>query len=176
MTIQIHPIAPTGKLPVGVTTYQLVDVSHTEIFSDDPRQKRDIPLQIWYPAASTENARTLFGQSALPWGSLVCPPASMAEFVQSRAESLQLPKLVGEISSHTYAHAPILKTTAPYPVVLFSHGNGGFIAQASYLMEELASYGYIVISIGHTYNTRQCVFGWPYRPNEFRSPSLQSND
>lgn len=170
MTFQIRPASPTGKFQVGVTSYQIVDTSRTETFLDDPTQKRELPLQIWYPAAPTQDARTLAGKSALPWGSLICPPESMAtegypqffkqivELVQIRAESLNFPKLMGEISSHSYPHAPVLKTAAPYPVVLFSHGNGGFIAQTSYLMEELASHGYVVVSIGHTYNTPVNVF------------------
>ena len=43
-------------------------------------------------------------------------------------------------------------------VVLFSHGNGGYVAQTTYLMEELASHGYVVIAIGHTYNGWLTVF------------------
>ena len=170
MTVQINPVPPTGEFPVGVTTYRLVDDSRTELFSDDPIQRRELPLQIWYPADPPTTARTLSGQSALPWGSLICPPRSVpeedypqffkqiAELVQRRAESLNWPKITGEVSSHAYPHAPLLKTAAPYPVVLFSHGNGGFVAQTSYLMEELASHGYICVSIGHTYNTPVNVF------------------
>ena len=170
MTIQINSAHPTGRLPVGVTTYQLVDASRPEMFSDDPAQRRELALQIWYPASLSVEAQPLSGKSALPWGSLICPPRSMAvneypqffeqiaELVQTRAESLKWPKLIGVINSHAYPHAPLLKTSSPYPVVLFSHGNGGFLAQTSYLMEELASHGYIVIAIAHSYNTPVNVF------------------
>ena len=109
MTIRIDCPPPTGKLPVGVTTYQLVDSSRKEVFSEDSRQKRELALQIWYPAdpSASAVAQPLSGKSALPWGSLICPPRSMAvneypkffeqiaDLVQTWAESLKWPKLMG---------------------------------------------------------------------------------
>ncbi len=41
----------------------------------------------------------------------------------------------------------------PYPLVVFSHGSGGFRLQSLYLMEHLASYGFVVISAEHPGNT-----------------------
>jgi dienelactone hydrolase len=164
MTFRIDPVPPTGRLSVGVTTSQLVDSSRGEMFSDEIPPRRELALQIWYPAAPTANAKPLSGTSAFPWGSLICPPKSMAvseyphfferivDLVQIRSDVLKWPKLTGEINSHSFPHTPLMKAASPYPVILFSHGNGGFLAQTSYLMEELASHGYVVIAISHTYN------------------------
>lgn len=42
---------------------------------------------------------------------------------------------------------------APYPVLVFSHGNGGMPQQNWSLTERLASHGWLVIAPGHTGNT-----------------------
>jgi predicted dienelactone hydrolase len=41
----------------------------------------------------------------------------------------------------------------PYPVVLFSHGNGGMRTQSVYLTEYLASHGFVVAAPDHVGNT-----------------------
>ena len=41
----------------------------------------------------------------------------------------------------------------PFPVVVFSHGHQGYAEAASFLMEHLASHGWLVVSPDHTNNT-----------------------
>jgi predicted dienelactone hydrolase len=41
----------------------------------------------------------------------------------------------------------------PRPVLLFSHGYGGVRWQSTYLMEYMASHGWVVVAPDHTYNT-----------------------
>jgi predicted dienelactone hydrolase len=48
---------------------------------------------------------------------------------------------------------------APYPIVMFSHGDSGSPDQAAYLTEELARSGYIVVAPSHPGNTHaDCWF------------------
>ena len=42
---------------------------------------------------------------------------------------------------------------APYPVVAFSHGNGGIRFQSSFLCVWLASHGFVVVAPDHKHNT-----------------------
>jgi predicted dienelactone hydrolase len=53
----------------------------------------------------------------------------------------------------TYAqdNVPISQDRAVFPVIIASHGAGPMIQQYSWLCEELASHGYIVIGINHPY-------------------------
>ena len=61
--------------------------------------------------------------------------------------------------SHTYAGAPVAERGTRFPVLLFSHGYiPGFLSQNTAQMEELASHGYVVASIGHTHETLVTVF------------------
>ena len=46
----------------------------------------------------------------------------------------------------------------PLPVVFFNHGLNGYLSQNSVLMEHLASNGYVVFSIAHTYDAAPIVF------------------
>jgi dienelactone hydrolase len=47
---------------------------------------------------------------------------------------------------------------APFPVLLFNHGWMGRRTLDTFLTEELASHGYVVASIDHTYNTARVAF------------------
>ena len=49
-------------------------------------------------------------------------------------------------------------SAAPYPVLIFSHGWNGFRQQSTFLMQELASHGYIVAALEHPYGARLTVF------------------
>ena len=41
----------------------------------------------------------------------------------------------------------------PYPLVLFSHGSGGFSVQSLTFTEHIASYGFVVMAVDHASNT-----------------------
>ncbi|MFN0072887.1 MAG: alpha/beta hydrolase family protein, partial [Chloroflexota bacterium] len=49
--------------------------------------------------------------------------------------------------------APPARDTAPFPVLLFSHGSGGAPWQSTYLTAHLASHGFVVIAPSHPGNT-----------------------
>ena len=57
-----------------------------------------------------------------------------------------------------YLDAPIAETSTPYPIILFSHGWDGFNAQNSGQMIQLASRGYVVAAVNHTYGAVATVF------------------
>ncbi|MFM2313909.1 MAG: hypothetical protein RLZZ04_3185, partial [Cyanobacteriota bacterium] len=51
------------------------------------------------------------------------------------------------------AEAPIAQTESDYPVIVFSPGAGGSAEDSTAQAEELASQGYVVVGINHTYDT-----------------------
>ena len=54
--------------------------------------------------------------------------------------------------------APVAASGAPFPVILFNHGWHGRRTNDTFLTEELASRGYVVASIDHTYNASLVAF------------------
>lgn len=48
---------------------------------------------------------------------------------------------------------PAPSCATPHPVVVFSHGNTGFRYQSGFLMERLASHGFVVVAPDHVGNT-----------------------
>jgi predicted dienelactone hydrolase len=52
----------------------------------------------------------------------------------------------------------VAQTGTPFPVILFNHSWGGRRTGDTFLTEELASHGYVVASIDHTYNASLVAF------------------
>ena len=55
------------------------------------------------------------------------------------------------INSNNYLNAGLPMEDNKYPVLVFSHGLGTYPEQNILLMEDLASHGYVIFSINHTY-------------------------
>jgi predicted dienelactone hydrolase len=117
------PLA-AGPYPVGVTRIELYDADRDRI----------LLTEIWYPAA--ESVRGL-------------PPAP--------AESYLPPELAALTANATIPLVAVrdvpVADDGPYPLVEFSHGNGGIRFQNTFQMEHLASHGFIVAAPDHPGNT-----------------------
>lgn len=61
--------------------------------------------------------------------------------------------LVLELEGQALLDGPILLGDTPYPLIVFSHGSGGYRLQSLYLTEHLASYGFVVVAADHPRNT-----------------------
>jgi len=142
--------APTGPHLVGTTSYQFTDETREEIYSDDPNDKREIALQVWYPTVPDANA------TLAPWIN------QAATFAPVLAEFSSLPSFMLNhltlLESHAFANTPLALSDQAYPVILFSHGWTGFPALSANQLEELASHGYVVMGIDHTYGSLATVF------------------
>lgn len=141
---------PSGRYAVGTWTRMLVDESRMELYSGRPNEPRRVLIQVWYPAADTAGLR------AAPW----MPAAE--QVAPQIARWLGLPSFtlghLRYVTMPSYLEAPIATDEATYPVLLFSHGWGGFRSQSSFLMHELASHGYVVVALEHPYGAVFTVF------------------
>ncbi len=141
---------PTGDFEVGTQTLHFVDDSRDEIFTPDPNDKREIMVQVWYPAQNTgnKNPSPVFSDGKA--------------FLKEFAKEFKIPELLVDyfkyVKSHAYKDGEISSSSASYPLVILNHGMGTsrffHITQA----ENLASHGYIVASIDHTYSTAATLF------------------
>ncbi|MEJ2758677.1 MAG: hypothetical protein P8046_09380 [Anaerolineales bacterium] len=144
------PYPITGPYQVGTTIFPLADESRMEIYGPDASAPREIMVQVWYPAEST--AGTVQAQW-MPDIDVAGP--AIAEFFGLPSFSLTHLKYV---HGNAYLDAPAADSTQGYPLLVFSHGWSGFKEQNIYQVEELASHGYVVVGIDHTYGAIMTVF------------------
>lgn len=141
---------PSGNYQIGTKTYDLIDNSRKEIYSENENDVRKIKYQVWYPTNETE------GYKKSKWvsdGTLVTRELAKSMFVP-----FFMLDHTAEIYSNSYINAPISNDLDHYPVVLISHGWKGFRELHTDFAEELASNGFIAISIDHTYGSQAVKF------------------
>ncbi|MCI0356398.1 MAG: hypothetical protein L0099_15375 [Acidobacteria bacterium] len=137
---------PSGAFRVGTTRFSLLDSSRPETFTADPSDERELLIQAWYPAEppSESTPERLWGYPQ--------------EIAGRLTRSLGLPGFLFDhfclVKTHSHRDAALASARSTYPVLVFSHGyNQGMPPQNTVQMEELASHGYIVFSIGHSYES-----------------------
>lgn len=143
---------PTGNFDIGTQTLHFIDSSRSETFTDDTEDHRELMVQLWYPTETSQaNKDSLFMMNTQSFRDL------MDQYGQSLGTSglaLQYWKYIG---ANSYQEAPV-KQGGPYPVVLVSHGLGNSKMLHTSQAENLASHGYIVIGIDHTYSSIATLF------------------
>ena len=145
-----RPFPPTGPYPNGTRTLHLVDASRTDPYAPDPGTPREILVQLWYP--SVEIGRP----QRAPW----MPDAEL--IAPEVAKTLALPAFFLDhlvyARTDSFLDLPVEQNDAGWPVILFSHGYTGFRAQNTFQVQELASRGFIVAAVEHTYASAMTVF------------------
>jgi predicted dienelactone hydrolase len=125
---------PTGTFAVGTTgALNWTDSSRSargDSIADGPR--RELALQIWDPVA----------------------PGSRGDLARyARRKELSLGKsYLAAIRTNSLLNAPLATDGGPYPVLIFGHRWGGTRTQDTFLAEDLASHGYVVVAVDHPLN------------------------
>ncbi len=155
---------PTGPHGVGTTRLFFVDRARVDSFAPTPGTPRELLAAVWYPATVAPDARR---DPFWPIGSQPSEAIGLPAFIFSH---------VPLVSAHSVAEAPIAASDARFPVIVFSHGFNSTPWQNVPQMEELASHGFIVISIGHTYDATVVTFpdGRQVRDNSRTRPPTMS--
>lgn len=141
---------PSGKYAVGTTSYTLVDQNRSESYEKNLNIKRKLAIQVWYPANKNEKGELV------PYLSNIHPIASGLN------KALKMPPFLFQqlslVKAHSMDNLHISSDKPNYPVLIFSHGLTGFRNQNTFEVEELASHGYIVVGIDHTYDAAATIF------------------
>lgn len=140
---------PPQSMEVGTVIFALTDPSRGELYSGRD-EARSFVVQVWYPADPVK------GNQRASWMSRsdIYSPA-ISEFLELPSFFLDHLALA---KTPAYIDAPLAETNTPFPVILFSHGWNGFNAQNSGQMILLASQGYVVASVNHTYGAIATAF------------------
>lgn len=130
--------APTGPCPVGTAALHLVDRSRPDPVAG-PGHYRELMASVWYPA------RDVARHPRAPWIAAAVLPALLesGDFAGDVA-----------VSPITAGHegAPVRRAKDGLPVVVFSHGAHDQRADTTIVVQELASHGYVVVTVDHTYD------------------------
>ena len=136
--------APTGPYRVGTISFLLKDENREELYSSDLNDRREFIVQLWYPVDPDYSAE----KSQYIENLDIAGPAL--------ADRLNLPRfLLGHLNlirTNALINAPVTLDEDQFPLILFSHGLMGIRMQNTFMMEELASNGFIVASPDHTYD------------------------
>ncbi|WP_039837608.1 alpha/beta hydrolase family protein [Paenibacillus sonchi] len=135
--------APTGKLKVGTQVFHFTDPSREETFGKTATGKRELMVQVWYPAQAGTGKYAPF----IPDTPILCYMAANYGLPGFTFEHLKY------VSSHAYSGAEVSSAQTSYPLILANPGNGSSRFLHTSQAENLASHGYIVAVIDHTYNT-----------------------
>lgn len=135
---QLNWPSPTGAHAVGIVDTVLDITERT-----DPHHQghRRLPLKVWYPAATINGykQRPLINDTELP--------IFIRGMTKAMPVSAFMVQRIGGSLTNAYQDAPV--ANGPFPILLFNEGFAGTISQNSHLAEEIASQGYIVISVDH---------------------------
>lgn len=144
-------LAPYGASAIGVRTLQVTDPNRVDILrtvegQPTRRYDRRLTLEVWYPATVPT------GTPASDYRTIAIDP-TIPVTLRGRAVRDAVPQATG----------------GPYPLVVISHGYPGNRYLLSHLGENLASKGFVTVSIDHaesTYDDRQAFASTLYN----RSP------
>ncbi|GAB4026616.1 alpha/beta hydrolase family protein [Spirosoma koreense] len=134
-------LAARGNYGVGVRTLNLVHSAQLDVLHESggkhPLYDRPLTLEIWYPAqARTRKESTVTYKSTL-----------------GRANDPKRPLIPFTFLGRATRDAQPDPSGGAYPLVIVSHGYPGSRLLLTYLTENLASKGYVVVAIDHTEST-----------------------
>jgi hypothetical protein len=131
--------APRGPNAVGRMTFALTDSSRRDPWSSDTAERRVVLVKAWYPAATDTGPRAPYLENASRL------PGSFA-FGERW--------LVKHLGTHAAFDAPAATGGPRWSVLLFSPGANTPPDYYAGLIEELASIGYLVLAMDHSYEGR----------------------
>ncbi len=130
--------APTGPYKVGTQVRHLVDLNRNEQFSNNSSDPRELMIQIWYPVELSTNGH-------------------LSPYRERAATTLWNARYT-LATSHSHLNAALSSAQHQYPVLIFAPSWWGQRTDDTFLAEELASHGYVVVGIDHPYSSLVVAF------------------
>ncbi|MFD8597922.1 alpha/beta hydrolase family protein [Kitasatospora sp. NPDC059646] len=130
--------SPTGPFPVGTVPLHLVDPARPNPLGG-PNPHRELVASVWYPA------RPSTGLPLAPW----LADGAMRAFLADTGFPIDpalAPLTAGRVG------APVHRAGRPLPVVVYSHGSGSHRGDHTVTVQELASHGFVVVTVDHLGN------------------------
>jgi predicted dienelactone hydrolase len=134
---------PGGPYLIGTLTYHWIDADRSEVFTSDPTARRELMVQIWYPArGDPSSTHAPYVQDAGPLSAALARIFHFPAFIFSEFRY---------VTTHAIPSAPVAGDEPGYPVLMLLEGLGGFRQASTFQVEELVSHGFIVAAIDQPY-------------------------
>ncbi len=134
-------LAPRGEFKVGVRTLDFVNKGQIDVLKSkggiDPVYDRSIKVEVWYPANLPEGSKE----------------SVIYDEVMGTSNDPKRPLIPFTFAGRASRDAAPLTANGAFPLIIVSHGYVGSRFLLTYLTENLASKGYIVVAIDHTEST-----------------------
>src|SRR6266498_4468910 len=141
---------PSGPYQIGTVTYHWVDAARSEVFTADPNDRRELMVQLWYPAEPA-------------------PAAPRAPYIQDAGAVAPALARLFHLPGFTFGHFKYITGNAvpsalvaadqpSYPVLILLVGRGGYRQVQTFQVQELVSHGYVVAAIDQPYAATVVVF------------------
>jgi predicted dienelactone hydrolase len=124
---------------VGTVPLHLVDTSRPDPVAG-PGHHRELMAGVWYPARKAED---------LPHAPWMTEGALRALLTDA---GFPLDPALGPLTA-AHVGAPVHHAGHRLPVIVYSHGSGSHRGDHTIIVQELASHGYAVVTVDHTYDT-----------------------
>jgi predicted dienelactone hydrolase len=139
---------PDGPYPVGTVVYDWRDAARPDVFTANPADRRELVAQVWYPARSSAGARR-------------APYVEHPEALGALARLLHVPSgflaHLRYVTTNAVTSSPVADG-APFPVLVFLSGRGGYRQSNTVQVEALVSHGYAVVGLDQPHVASGVVF------------------
>ena len=133
---------PTGRYAVGTASWHLTDNARRETFASS-RVPRQVEIVAWYPAAKEDGSLAPYLREGFP---------EVRTFAKLLRGSENAFDRLADVRTHAYVNAPPAATSgSKFPLLVFSPGYTSIPSAYTALLEDLASHGYVVLSVVHPY-------------------------
>jgi hypothetical protein len=138
--------APTGAFQVGSQMIHL-QTELDETITQDPSDNRELMLKVWYPSEADVSSHK---------SELYVDDASRAGFATKYGLPPSALNYLDRVETYVFPDIPV--AAGSFPVLLFSHGYGSKASGYYALLTEIASQGYVIINMNHTYESLGTTF------------------
>jgi dienelactone hydrolase len=137
---------PTGPDPVGVTSLWLTDASRPDPWATGVNA-RELMVSLWYPAVQSDGRRTPY-----------LTPAESELQLTSRGITGVPPDALSTTRTNAVSDAAPSGIPRGLPLIVVSPGFTNSRSSLTALAEDLASHGYVVAGVDHTYESYATAF------------------
>lgn len=141
-------LSARGNYHIGVQTLNLINKNQIDILNakegNEPLYDRPLTVELWYPSSIDSSLAAIIEY----------------EDVLGLAGNPERPLIPFTFKGRAIRDASPIETDDSFPLVVVSHGYVGSRFLMTYLTENLASKGYIVVAIDHTESTFKDAAGF----------------